>query len=124
MARTAVAVVALTGADIADPAGTTADATNDHIVSGVALEEVLLRVSKTSAAGASFTVLAGANPPALSAGQGNLVSTSMGDGSVTPVVRWAGPFESARFAQADGSLHVDLPTGFTGTVTAFRVGRV
>jgi hypothetical protein len=34
-----------------------------------------------------------------------------------------GPFESARFAQADGSLNVDFDAGMTGTIVALRVPR-
>lgn len=123
MARTAVTVTELTPtAALADPAGTNADATNDHSISGVPLEELLVRISCTASSTHDATIKAGDNPPALEAGQGD-ISATFGDGSTTPVVKWFGPFTSARFAQSDGSLEIDLASGFTGKVTAFHVPR-
>lgn len=120
MARTAVTVTTLTANTAqAEPAGTTADPTNDHIVEGVPLEELVLRIANTNGSDRVATILAGDNPPALSAGQGNLEITV----PATSGVRWVGPLSSARFAQADGSLHIDLATSFAGTVTAYRIPR-
>lgn len=70
----------------------------------VPMEEVILLVYAAEAT--TFTVYAGDNPPALSAGQGNL-TVSVGAGDVVAV----GPFTSARFIQAgsgeQGYLNVD-----------------
>lgn len=123
MARTAVTVTSLTtNAVTASPAGTACDATNDHSISGVVPEELVLRVTNTAAGSQDLTVLAGDSPPALAAGQGNLVE-SFGAGDSTPVVKYIGPLESGRFVQSDGSIHVDLASGFTGTIVAFHVPR-
>ena len=118
MARTAITPSVFTpNAKFANPAGTTVDPTNGHIVSGVPLEELVLYVDATFAGAKDYTVVAGANPPALSAGQGNLVI------SLNAEKAWIGPFESARFIQADGSLWLNVAASATGTVTAFRMPR-
>lgn len=108
---------------LAAPAGTTLGATNTVSTNGVPLEEVVLQVV-TSTATTVLTVKAGSNPPALSAGQGDLaVSCPVG-------TTWIGPFTSARFAQGmqpdrvtGGILNVDSATGANQSVTAFRLPR-
>ena len=120
MARTAVTVTTLPGSSAtAEPAGTTADPTNDHVVSGVPLEELIIRLANTNGSDRVATIVAGDSPPAGSAGQGNLAITV----PATTGVMWVGPFESARFIQSDGALHIDLAASFAGTVTAYRVPR-
>lgn len=117
MARTAVPLSTFTkNASLADPAGTAGDATNDHIVSGARLEEIVLRVANGGAGTINATVVAGANPPALSAGQGNLAEAILAGAT-----EFLGPFESARFEQADGSLWLDLDVDTSVTITAFQV---
>lgn len=103
-------------AGLADAAGTAAGATNTVSVQGVPLEEIVLRVV-TATATTDLTVRAGDNPPALSAGQGDLVL------SLPVGTRWVGPFTSARFAQNDGTLNVDSATAANHTITAFRMPR-
>lgn len=125
MARTAVAVTdlsALAGTlnpSVADPAGTTADPTNGHTVTGVRPEVLLWRVSNTTAGALNVTLRAGTQPLAPSSGQGDLVVSV----PATTGVVWIGPCESARFLQADGSVSLDLAAGFAGKVTAFKVNR-
>lgn len=120
MARTAVAYSPLvSNSSIADPAGTALDATNDHAVLKADPERTVLRVTNTSGSARTVTVKAGAYPPAIAASIGDLtVSVPASTG-----VRFIGPFESGRFAQFDGSLAVDIETGHTGTITAFRIPR-
>lgn len=118
MARTAVTVTELTAnTSTADPAGNAVDPTNGHIVSGVPLEELMLEVDSTFAGAKNFTIKAGANPPADAAGQGDLVV------ALNAVVGLIGPFSSARFIQADGSLWLDVEASATGTVKAIHVPR-
>lgn len=121
MARTAVPYSSLLpNADLADPAGTATNAGvgNGHTIAKALPELTLLRVVAGSTGG-NVTIKAGANPPALAAGQGDLVVAV-----ANSATRWIGPFESGRFLQADGSLLVDIATGFVaGTITAFRVPR-
>ena len=121
MARTAVPVVALSRTGAATDAGTTADPTNDHIVDlgGYPLEEFVFRFTNTNGSDRVATIVAGDNPPALSAGQGNLditVPATSGDITVAGL-------ESARFLQSDGTVLIDLAASFAGAVRAFRVPR-
>lgn len=120
MARTAVTVTTLTAnTGVTEPAGTTADPTNDHVVTGVPCEELILRFANTNGSDRVATIVAGDSPPALSAGQGDLAVTV----PATSGVVWVGPLESARFVQSDGSVNIDLAASFAGTVTAYRVPR-
>lgn len=121
MARTNVPYTSLAAnADAADPAGTATNAGtgNGHILAKAVPELTVLRVTSGSTGG-NVTIKAGANPPAIAAGQGDLV-VAVGNAAT----RWIGPFESGRFLQADGSLLVDVATAFVaGTITAFKIPR-
>jgi hypothetical protein len=121
MARTALTVTALSpNSSVADPAGNAVDVANGHVLTPTGeqcLEEFYLEVNQTFAGAKNITIKAGANPPALSAGQGDLVV------SINAAIKLIGPFTSARFAQADGSLYVDLEAGTTGTIKAIHVPR-
>lgn len=127
MARTAVAYSnLLPNADIADPAGTAtnAGAGNGHVIPAAgpnakAVPELTLLRIVAGATGGNVTIKAGGNPPAWAAGQGDLVVAV-----ANSATRWIGPFESGRFLQADGSMLVDIATGFVaGTITAFKIPR-
>ncbi|MFE3197170.1 hypothetical protein [Embleya sp. NPDC059237] len=121
MARTAVAYSNLIpNSNLADPAGTATNAGvgNGHTIAKAAPELTVLRLV-AGATGGNVTIKAGANPPAIAAGQGDLV-IAVGNGATV----WAGPFESGRFLQNDGSMLVDVATGYVaGSITAFRVPR-
>lgn len=127
MARTAVPYSNLTvNGSLADPAGTATNAgtSNGHIIpatqpgANADPELTVLRLVAGSTGG-NVTIKAGTNPPALAAGQGDLVVAV-----AASATQWIGPFESGRFQQADGSLLVDVATGYVaGTITAFRVPR-
>lgn len=121
MARTAVTVEVLSRTGAATGAGTTADTTNDHVVDlgGYPLEEFVFRFTNTNGSDRVATILAGDNPPALSAGQGNLditVPATTGDMTVAGL-------ESARFLQSDGTVLIDLAASYAGVVRAIRVPR-
>lgn len=119
MARTAVTVTDLTAAtSVADPAGTTADPTNGHTITGVRPEVLTLRVKNTTGGALNAILRAGTFPLAESSGQGDL-TVSVGAGATV----FIGPVESARFLQNDGSVSLDLQATFAGTVTAFKVNR-
>jgi hypothetical protein len=120
MARTDVPVVTLSTTGAATNAGTVADPTTDHVVTvNFPLEELVLRFTNTNGTDRVATIVAGDNPPALSAGQGNLditVPATSGDMTVAGL-------ESARFLQSDGTLNIDLAASYAGAVRAFRVPR-
>lgn len=120
MPRTAVSYSTLTAnSHSTDPAGTavTSGSGNGGQVASAIPEQTVIRVSNASGGAGTATVLAGSNPPALAAGLGNLVSSSIANGAIG----WLGPFESGRFLQSDGSLIVE--TSVNMTMTAFRVPR-
>lgn len=127
MARTPVTITQLAADTVtANPAGTTADPANGHVIGDVPgtiqpvpLEELVVRVANASGSAKTVTVKAGTNPPALDAILGDVTAT-VADGAA----KWLGPMTSARFAQDDGTLRVDLEAGFAGTLTAFRMPRV
>jgi len=102
-----------------DPAGTTAVVapTNNMQISDAFPELTVLRVVNTGAE-QDITIKAGDNPPALAAGQGDLVVTV----AATTGVQFIGPFESGRFVQADGSMLIEAET-VDATITAFKVPR-
>jgi len=117
MARTAVPYNnAVINNKIADPAGTSisSGAGNGGQIAAAVAEQTLLRVVATTAG--NLTVKAGSYPPAIAAGQGDLVLAIGASGTT-----WVGPLESGRFNQADGSLIFESDQTFT--VTAFKVPR-
>lgn len=117
MARTAVTINYSTVG--AAPTATAADPTNDHVLNlgNTPLEDIVLIFANTNGSDRVATIVAGDNPPALSAGQGNLNITVPATTGVMSVMN----LESARFLQADGTLEIDLAASFAGTVTAYRV---
>jgi hypothetical protein len=117
MARTAVSYSNLAAnSSLADPAGTSiaSGAGNGGQIAKAVPELTVLRAVFTTAG--NVVVKAGAYPPALAAGQGDL-TVAVG----TSGVAFLGPFESGRFLQSDGSLIVE--TTQTVTLTALRVPR-
>lgn len=119
MARTALTVTELVpNGQIADPAGNAVDPANGHIINEpINFEELYLEINSTFAGAKTFTIKAGAYPPALSSGQGDLVIT------LNAAIGRCGPFTSARFKQADGSMWIDVAAGATGTIKAIHVPR-
>lgn len=118
MARTAVTPTPLvTSASIADPSGTTtgAGAGNGISVTNAAPERTLVRVVGTNAG--TVTVYAGTQPGATASGQGAL-APSVGSSATL----WLGPFEGARFRQADGSITID--TSAVMQVTVFQLPKL
>lgn len=105
-----------------DPAGTAlvAGAGNGLVIPAAAgqsfPERTLLRIANASGSTASVTILAGAQPLDIASGQGP-VTVSVATGTTF----WAGPFESGRLIQADGSIIVESTQ--IVTVTAFLVNR-
>lgn len=122
MARTALTPVTLTAnAVVSDPAGTALDATNDHKFTAAApTSQYLVRVTNTTSSTKTVQLKAGAGSSATEAGAGDL-TLSLTAGNVTPTTKWFGPFSSARFLQADGTVNIDVDASMTGTVTVFKI---
>ncbi len=128
MARTVIPLTTLTAnTAVADPTngGTAIDATNNHYINlgNVPLEEVVIRVTNTTASTKTVVVKAGDNPPADAAGQGDSGSLSLTDGSTTPTRGWFGPLTSARFVQSDGTVNIDVAASMTGFIAVFQIPR-
>lgn len=122
MARTAITVNTLTAnTTTALPTPTTADTTNDHVLTppaGACLEEIVIFIKQTDASARVATIKAGDNPPADAAGQGDLTK------SMAQNETWiVGPLTSARFIQNDGTVNIDLAASFAGEITAYYVPR-
>jgi|SRR5574343_904606 len=124
MARTAMTLTTLSGNTWgAQPAGNDLDPTNGHVLTPTCpVHEIVIEVTHTTASSKNVTVLAGDNPPANASGQGNLVE-AFADGSTTPVVKRL-VLDSSRFLQDDGTILIDVASGATGKIRAFRVPRV
>ncbi|MGN8024700.1 hypothetical protein [Microbacterium sp. 22242] len=99
---------------LADPAGTASGvgAGNGFTIPNPGGKQLMLRI--VAAGAGTATIVAGSQPSAISSGQGNASVVFAGAGT-----QWAGPFESARFGQSDGSIAVDCSVSMT--VTAFTV---
>lgn len=121
MAVTTIPITALASGSTADVAGTAIAAANTHTLTPTKrLSKVVIRLVNTTAAAKVFTLLAGDNPPADAAGQGNL-TVSLADGSSTPVVVYLSNLESARFIQNDGTVNITVASATTGFITAFQL---
>lgn len=125
MARTNLPTSTLPGeavAGLADPAGTAIDQANGMnvaLASGAipaapTARMMFLRVNNSAAGAHNLIIRAGAYPPAMRAGIGDLTVNILATST-----KWVGPISSGRFAQADGSINVDFDAGTTGTITAF-----
>jgi hypothetical protein len=120
MARTALTEQSISLVGAAVTAGVTADPTNDHVFTPTApLNEYIFRFTNTDSSARVATIVAGDNPPALSAGLGNLdisVPATTGD-------LWVGPLESARFMQSDGTILIDLAASYAGVISVYKLLR-
>ncbi len=116
-ARTNLPITVLTGdAYNANPATTNIDASNGmSILAPTGGGKVLVEVTNTFAGAKHVIFKAGANPPAERAGLGDL-DRSLAQNEVNLFV-----LETARFAQADGSISVDFTASTTGTVRAIAL---
>jgi len=124
MARTNLPLSTLVPNGVIDiPAGTTIDQANGMnvqlpttaIPAAPGMDNLFLYVATTNGADKNVIIRAGVNPPAFRSSMGDLTvvaHTASGGGVV-------GPLESARFAQADGSINIDFASGITGKITAF-----
>lgn len=117
MARTAVVPRALVpNGNLNSATGpTTIDSTlvtNGVVVENAKPELMLIRVTNTEGSTNTVTIKAGDSPPAIAAGQGDLVTTV----AATTGAQYIGPIESGRFLQTGGDIHIDFETGMTGLI--------
>lgn len=121
MARTNVPVTAVVAnAENENPATTSIDATNNHVIpAGSDTGRLLLRIINTFAGSKVVTVKAGVNPPAVRSGIGDLAITMAAQNDVAYVL-----LESGRFAQANGDIYIDVAAATTGSILALRLPAV
>lgn len=102
----------------AAPTATAIDPTNHHVIASSATpsEELLIIVNNTTVSTKTVTLKAGTNPPALSAGQGDIVVTCTASTNGIPL-----RVESARFMQSDGTVNLDIAASMTGTISVYKV---
>jgi hypothetical protein len=103
--------------NLLDPAGTAVNVGpgNGHSVAPGSADRLMLRVTNTHTSPHNAVIKAGTYPPAIAAGQGDLTVPV-----ANATTQWIGPLESGRFAQADGTILVDLPdAAHIGAITAF-----
>lgn len=128
MADTAVATVSLAKAGdytIDTGVGTAIVHANTHVITPTGrLEDGFLVVQNTFNGAKTVTVLAGDNPPAQSAGQGNLAAVSVADGDASYAAEIIGGLESARFLQDNGTLRVNVEAAMTGFMYWVQLPRV
>ena len=121
MARTAVTPVAFTpNGHTSDVAGTTIDATlvtNGVVINTADPEHTVLRITNTATGAKNVIVRTGTGSQSWMAGQGDLtVSVGANTGK-----EFVGPFTSAHYQQRGSKLYIDFESGFTGTITAFKM---
>lgn len=93
--------------------GVTLKPTTNSVPAGGNLDTLILVVTNSAGATKTVTVKAGVNPPAFRSGMGDVSVSITASGT-----SYLGPFETARFAQEDGSLYIDLESGMTGSIAA------
>lgn len=123
MPRTDTPITALpANGATARPAGTAADPTNQHVIAAAGkMDRLIVEFTNTTAGAKACTVKAGVNPPAFRKGDtGDLTTGAIAQNAVSIL----GPFEAARFAQADGSINVDVDSATTGTIRVYRLAKV
>lgn len=118
MARTNIPLTALVAnSSVAQPAGTNVDPTNGHNILAAGLtQRVILRINNTTVGAKNVTIKKGDAGPGQRVNLGDVVIACAGS-----TVYFAGPFESARFVQDDGSIDIDCEAGMTGTIAALQV---
>jgi hypothetical protein len=121
VARTNVPITdLLANAENENPASTAIDAANNHVIpAGAKTRRLLLRIVNTFAGSKTVTIKAGVNPPSVRAGIGDLAVVMGAQNDVAYVV-----LESARFAQANGDIYVDVAAATTGSILALRLPAV
>ncbi|NEB42263.1 hypothetical protein [Streptomyces sp. SID14515] len=122
MPRTALTPTNLGVTDVADPTGTAIDSTlvtNGVVINAADPSRIVLRVANSAGSAKKVTVRAGGKDgPAWMRTQGD-TEVSVGASGT----RWVGPFSEARYLQHGGKLNIDFESGFTGTITAFKLSR-
>lgn len=120
MVRSEITVNELTGAFGNHETADTIDKGNDHVIAAGANFKRLILSFELSAATAAdtITIVAGTAHPAFRKDLGDLVFEAAGGAERVCI----GPIETARFLQADGTIHIDIAgTSIAGTIDAYAL---
>jgi hypothetical protein len=114
MARTALTVNTLTrDASLVQPAGNAVDPANGHVLAAEGVDQAtFLDIDSTFAGAKTFTIKAGAFSTQPNA---DLVI------SLNAQRALIGPLSSGKYAQADGTINIDVAAAATGTIRAYRI---
>lgn len=116
MARTAITTQQLVrNGSILKAAGTAVDQPNGMVITKAKFKKLSLEVANSAGSPFNIILRAGVYPVASMQAQGDLTIAV-----TNATTRLIGPLDSAKFAQADGSLNIDFGAGFTGTIIAYE----
>ncbi len=120
MGRSEITVNELNGAFANHKTADTIDKSNDHSIAAASnFERMIISFELTDAtADDTITIVAGAGHPAFRAGLGDLEFKATGGAERVCI----GPIETARYLQADGTIHIDIAgSTIAGTIDAYSV---
>lgn len=117
MARVAIPITRLSDNAGTVGAGTAGNTTDGNVINaGGRTDDLFLHAYNGGTVAGTVTLKAGDNPPSLRQALGD-VAISVGTGANSMI-----KIESARFAQSDGTIEIDVtPTGVNLTFNAYRV---
>lgn len=125
MTRSEITVNELNGAWADRETPDTLDKTNGHFIAAGANFKrmiILVHISAGTGTGGAVTLKAGTGHPAFRRGLGDLVR---GDDVGANDEFCIGPIETARYLQADGTIHIDVTdssnTNLAGTIEAYAL---
>lgn len=120
LAMTTVEQSIALGTSIVAGTGTALDAAKTHVITPTGrLEDMVILLQNTEGSTNTVTFLAGANPPASSAGLGSLTLTL----AATTGYQLMPVLESARFLQANGTVRFTTEAATTGFCMAVQLKR-
>ena len=120
MVRSEITVNVLNGAFANHETADAIDKGNDHVIAAASNFERMIISFELSAATAAdtITIVAGTAHPAFRAGIGDLEFEAAGGAERVCI----GPIETARYLQADGTIHIDIAgSTIAGTIDAYSV---
>ena len=125
MVRSEITVNELAGAWADRETPDTIDKGNHHVIAEGANSKrllIIVHISAGTGTGGAVTLKAGTAHPAFRRGLGDLVR---GDDVVANDEFCIGPIETARYLQADGTIHLDITdttgTNIAGTIEAYAL---
>jgi hypothetical protein len=120
MTRSEITVNELAGAFANHETADAIDKANDHVIAeGANFKRLILSFELSAATAAdTITIVAGTAHPAFRRGLGDLVFEAAGGAERVCI----GPIETARFLQADGTIHIDIAgTSIAGSIDAYAL---